>query len=207
MKLELVGLRAEKTKTPDLDAVVGSFRQADPDYVIVHGFAGGCLPDLVKKCRAAHMKCQFIGTVWEVHEGLLDELGPLADGLLAVSPYSRWWMEDVPMIKKIREYGAKHHPEVKQRPVAYMMGFASGLISVEVLKRADRAGRLNYDGMVEGRTHLTEFDTGGLTAPLTNYNNCFPHARIWKANVSTGRLEPESGWATFRMVRHIEGYQ
>jgi branched-chain amino acid transport system substrate-binding protein len=207
MQLQLVSLRAEKIRPTDLDAVVNSFRQADPDYVIVHGFAGGCLTDLVKKCRAANMKCQFMGTVWEVHQKIVDELGPLAQGLLAVSPYSRWWMEDMPMIKRIREYGTKHHPEVKHRPVAYMVGFASGLIFVEVLRKADKAGKLNYDGMVEALKNIKDFDTGGLTAPLTNYNNRFPQARIWKANASAGRLEPESDWTSFRLKRNIEGYQ
>lgn len=204
MKLALVADLVEEIKPKDLDASVKTLVESNPDYVIVHGFVGTCLPDLIKKARAAGLKCQFAGTYWEAHKGVLDALGPLGDGLLGVNPYARWWMEHVPMIKKIREYNARHHPEVKHRPTQYMFGFASGLIFVEILRQADKAGKLNYDGMVEALKNLKDFDTGGLTAPLTCYNNSFPQARVWRANAASGQFEPITEWLTFRLKRHIE---
>ena len=207
MKLELVALACEKLEQPDLDEVVRSLRQSHPDYVIIHGFAGKITTDFVRKCRAADMKSQIIGTLWEVSETIFQELGPVADGILAVSPYSRWWMDDVPMIKKMRDFGAQRHPETKHRPVSYMVGFTSGLIFVEVMRRADKAGKLNYDGMIAALKSIQGFDTGGLTAPLTNHNNHFPQARIWRGKASSGHFEPESEWTSFRLKRNVEGYQ
>jgi branched-chain amino acid transport system substrate-binding protein len=204
MNLELVAEITEALVPKDVDVVVNKVRQADPDYVLVHGFAGAGLPDVVRKARSAGMKCQFAVTFWEAHKTVLDQLGTAGEGLVAVSPYSRWWMEDLPMIKKIRAFNAKHHPEVRHRPSHYMLGFASGLIFVELMRQADKAGKLNYDGMVEALRNMKDFDTGGLTAPLTCYNNSFPQARIWKADVSKGQFVPETDWTTFRLKRSID---
>jgi len=43
----------------------------------------------------------------------------------------------------------QQHPQVTHRTTQYMCGFASGLIFAEVMRRADRAGNLNYDGMID----------------------------------------------------------
>ncbi len=204
MKLNLVAETAEQISPKDLDATVEILRKAAPDYVIVHGFTGKCMPDLVKKCRAAGLACRFIGTFWEVSEQTVAVLGPLSEGLLAVNPTARWSMDHVPMVRKIREFNAKHHPEIKYRTSYYMGGFVAGMVFVEVIRRADRAGRLNYDGMVEALKNMKDFGTGGLTAPLTCYNNSFPQARIWKANPATGEFDPETDWTTFRLKRRIE---
>jgi len=55
-------------------------------------------------------------------------------------------MEDVPMIKKIRDYSAKHYPDVKYRSLNYLVTFTSAKIFVECLRKADAAGQLNGDG-------------------------------------------------------------
>lgn len=87
---------------------------------------------------------------------------------------------------------------ITYRPNYYMEGFATGLIFVEVLKRADKAGDLNYNGLVKALHSLTDFQTEGLMAPLTIKNNRFPVARIWKANVAAGQYEPASEWLVLR---------
>ncbi|MEW6348238.1 MAG: ABC transporter substrate-binding protein [Thermodesulfobacteriota bacterium] len=204
MKLDLVGERAESPKPKDLNETVEFFRKANPDYLIVHGFAGACLTELVKKSREAGLGCRFIGTYWEVSKKNLMELGPLAEGILTVNPYALWPMDHIPMVRKIRELNAKNHPEVSYRTTHYMGGFAAGMIFLEIMRHADKAGKLNYDGMVEALRNLKDFETGGLTSPLTCYNNSFPQARIWKANPATREFEPETDWTTFRLKRQIE---
>ncbi len=101
------------------------------------------------------------------------------------------------MIKKIRAYTAANYPDVKARPLFYMQGFLSGLVFVETLRKADKAGKRDYQGMVEALQSLKDFDTGGLTAPLTIKNNRFPIGRIWRANAEKGIFEPESDWIRF----------
>ena len=97
---------------------------------------------------------------------------------------------DVSKDPKIKQFNANHHPDIMFRPNSYMQGFVTGMIFVECLKRAERAGQLNSDGLVKALKSLKGFETGGLTAPLTIKNNRFPVARIWQANVEKGIFEP-----------------
>ncbi len=43
---------------------------------------------------------QIHGHILSVIQWLLDKLGPLAEGYMGISPYTYWWDDDAPMIKK-----------------------------------------------------------------------------------------------------------
>ncbi len=150
LRLTVVGEETADIKGADVTKQIEALNKANPDYVILHGFFVAPVPDVIKKSREIGMKCIFMGTFWGATETLLEKLGPLADDYLAVNPYSYWWMEDEPMIKKIRAYTASNYPDVKSRPLFYMQGFFSGIVFTETLRRADKSGKLNYDGLVEG---------------------------------------------------------
>jgi branched-chain amino acid transport system substrate-binding protein len=177
-------------KATDFKEEVARLKDKNPDFIIFHGFVLKPVPEVIKMCKEAGMKSKFMGLFWTATKDVLDQLGPKAEGYLVVNPYAYWGMTDVPMIKKIMDYNAKHHPDVSWRDNYYMQGFATGLIFVEVLRRADKAGSLNYDGLVKALQGLKDFSTGGLTAPLTIKSNRFPVAKIWAANVTKGTYEP-----------------
>ena len=189
-RLHLVAEETSKPGAKDISAQVKNLRAKNPDYIIFHGYVLSPVSEVIKKCRELGMNSTFMGTFWGTTKMLLDKLGPLAEGYLGVNPYNFWWMEHVPMIQKIKHYNGVHHPEVTFRPNSYMQGFVTGLIFVECLKRADRAGELNSEGLVKALKSIKGFETGGLTAPLTIKNNRFPVARIWQANVEKGIYEP-----------------
>jgi branched-chain amino acid transport system substrate-binding protein len=189
-RLHLVAEETSKPGAKDVSAQIRKLKEKNPDYIIFHGYVLSPVPEVIKKCRELGMHSTFMGTFWGTTKMLLDKLGPLAEGYLGVNPYNFWWMEDVPMIQKIKQFNANHHPEVTFRPNSYMQGFVTGMIFVECLKRADRAGQLNSDGLVKALKSLKGFETGGLTAPLTIKNNRFPVARIWQASVEKGIFEP-----------------
>ena len=88
----------------------------------------------------------------------------------------------------------KHHPDVQYRPTSYMQGFFTGLVFVECLKRADKAGDLTGDGLVKALQSIKDFDVGGLMAPITVVNNKIPMGRVYKANVGKKMFEPISDW-------------
>jgi len=198
LKLDLVAEEVAQVGAVDVTSQVLDLKRKSPDYVIFQGFVMTPVATVIKQCRDFGMKCQFMGTFWGATKMLLDNLGPLAEGYLAVNPYMYWWNDDVPMIKKIKEYTAKKYPSVTYRDNSYMQGFMTGLLFVECLKRADAAGQLNYDGLVKALQSLKDFDSGGLSAPLTIQNNRFPIARVWKANVEKKIFEPVSDWISLR---------
>ncbi len=196
LKLELVAEEVAQVGAVDVTSQVLDLKRKKPDYVIFQGFVISPVGTVIKQCRDFGMKCKFMGTFWGTTKMLLDKLGPLAEGYMGVNPYNYWWMDDVPMIKKIKEYTKKKYPDVNYRPNSYMQGFMTGLIFVECLKRADKAGELNGDGLVKALKSIKNLDTGGLSAPFTWKDNKFPVARVWKANVQKKIFEPASDWIT-----------
>jgi branched-chain amino acid transport system substrate-binding protein len=194
LRLKLVTEEVVPLGAKDVSALIADLKDKDPDYVIFQGFLFEPVPQVIKACRDLGMKCKFMGTFYGASKWMLDKLGPLAEDYLVVSPYAWWWNEDVPMIKKIRDYTAKNYPDVKFRDVTYMRGFMSILIAAECMRRADRAGQLNREGVAKALQAVKDFDSGGLSAPLTVWNNRFPVARVWEANPKKGIYEPVSDW-------------
>ncbi|MBI5572051.1 MAG: ABC transporter substrate-binding protein [Desulfomonile tiedjei] len=194
LNLDLVAEEVAAVGAVDVTSQVLDLKRKQPDFVIFQGFVMDPVATVIKQCRDFGLKCTFMGTFWGTTTMLLDKLGPLAEGYMGVNPYNDWEMQDIPMIKKIRDYTAKNYPDVKSRPNSYMQGFVTGLLFVECLKRADKAGELTGDGLVKALQSIKDFGTGGLTAPLTWKSNKFPVARIWKANVQKKIFEPASDW-------------
>jgi branched-chain amino acid transport system substrate-binding protein len=194
LRLKLVAEVAVPLGTTDISAQIGQLKASDPDYVIFQGFLVDPVPGVIKACRDMGMKCTFMGTFWGATKIILDKLGPLAEGYMAVNPYMYWWNDDVPMIKKVRDYNSKARPEVTYRDNFYMQVLMNSLISFECLRRADKAGQLNGPGLVKALKSLKDFDSGGLSAKFTIKNNRFPVARIWRANVEKKIYEPASDW-------------
>jgi len=194
--LDLVAEEVAQAGSVDVTSQVLDLKRKTPDFVIFQGFVVDPVPTIIKQCRDFGMKTQFMGTFWAASKMVVENLGPMAEGYMAVNPYMYWWNDDVPMIKKIKAYTAKTYPKVTYRDNSYMQGFMTGLIFVECLKRADKAGELNGPGLVKALQSLKDFDSGGLSAPYTVKNNKFPVARVWKANVEKKILEPVSDWIT-----------
>ena len=194
LRLKLVAEEVTPLGAKDLKSQIMDLKAKDPDYVIFQGFLYAPVPQVIKACRDLGMTCKFMGTFYGSSKWLLDKLGPLAEGYLGISPYVWWWDEDVPMIKKIRDYTAKTYPDVKFRDLNYMRGFMSVLIAVECMRRADRAGQLNRRGIAKALQTIKNFDSGGLSAPWTIHNNRFPVAKVWEAKPEKGIYEPASDW-------------
>jgi branched-chain amino acid transport system substrate-binding protein len=128
---------------------------------------------------------------------VVERIGPDGPKFLGVSPYAYWWMEDVPMIQKLRDFTAKNYPDVTERPLPYIVAFTAGKIFVECLRKAEAAGELNAEGLTKALKSLKDFDTGGLTPPLTIRENRFPIARVLQSNPAKGIFEPVSDWIAF----------
>lgn len=194
LRLRLVGEEVVPVGAKSLAAQIGDLKKNDPDYVIFHGFLFAHVPQVMKACRDLGMKARFMGTFYLSSKWMLDRLGPLAEGYMAVNPYMYWWNDDVPTIKQIRGYTARNYPDVKLRDIFYMRGFMSVLLSAECLRRADAAGGLNRQGVANALQTIKNFDSGGLSAPWTVFNNRFPVARVWAAKPDKGVYEAASDW-------------
>jgi len=197
LRLELVGEVVGDIKGGDHKAQIEELKLKRPDWVILHGWMGPNNGALIKQCRDLELKAEIITTIWGAQKSVVEGMGPDGPTFLAVSPYAYWWMDDVPMIRKLKAYTAKNYPDVTDRPLPYIVAFTAGKIFVECLRKADSAGELNGEGLTKVLQSLKDFDTGGLTPPLTIKENRFPLARVLKSNPAKGIFEPVSDWIAF----------
>ncbi len=192
--LNLVAEEVAKVGGVDITSQVLDLKRKKAEYVIFQGFVLSPIPAVLKQARDYGLKAKFMGTFWGTHKMLLDKLGPLAEGYLGVMPYAFYYQTEIPMIQKIRAWTEKHYPKVKYRTTAYMQGFFTGLVFVECLKRADKAGELNGPGLAKALQSLKDVETGGLMCPYTVVDNKIPYGRVYKANVAKKIFEPISDW-------------
>lgn len=195
--LELVGEVVGNIAGGDHKTQIEELKLKNPDWVILHGWINEANGPLIKQCHDLGLKSQIVTTLWGAQKNVVELLGPEGPSFLAISPYAYWWMDDVPMIKRLRAYTAKNYPDVADRPLAYIVAFTAGKIFVDCLRKADAAGQLNGEGVTKVLQSLKEFDTGGLTPPLTIRQNRFPIARVLKSNPAKGIFDPVSDWIEF----------
>jgi len=192
--LELVAEEVSKVGSVDVTSQVLDMKRKGVEYCIFQGFVLSPVPAVMKQAKDYGLKCKFMGTFWTTNKMLLDKLGPMADNYMGVMPYSFYYEENVPMIKKIIEWNKKHHPDVTYRPTSYMQGFVNGLLYVEALKRADKEGALTGDGLVKAMNSIKDVDFGGIMAPVTITDNKIPMGRVFKGNSKTLQFEAVSDW-------------
>ncbi|MGD8257211.1 MAG: ABC transporter substrate-binding protein, partial [Desulfobacterales bacterium] len=192
--LNLVAEEVAKVGAVDVTSQVLDLKRKKAEYVIFQGYVLSPVSAVIKQARDYGLKVKFMGTHWGTHKMLLDKMGPLAEGYLGVMPYAFYYQQDVPMIQKIRAWNQKHHPDVTYRPTSYMQGFFTGLVFVECLKRADKAGDLSGGGLVKALQSIKDVNVGGLMAPITVINNKIPMGRVYKADVAKKEFVPISDW-------------
>jgi branched-chain amino acid transport system substrate-binding protein len=192
--LNLVAEEVSKVGGVDVSTQVLDMKRKKAEYIIFQGFVLSPVDAVIKQSKDYGLNAKFMGTFWGTHKMLLDKLGPLADGYMGVMPYAFYWQEDIPMIRKIREWNQKHHPDIDYRPTSYMQGFMSGLILVETMRRADKMGQLNGDGLVKALQSIKNFDVQGLMAPVSVVNNKIPMGKVYRANGNTKLFEAVSDW-------------
>jgi len=192
--LNLVAEEVAKVGGVDVASQVLDMKRKKAQYIIFQGFVLSPVSTVIKQSRDYGLKAKFMGTFWGTHKMLLDKMGPLADGYLGVMPYAFYYQKNIPMMQKIKAWNQKHHPDVNYRPTSYMQGFFTGLVFTECLRRADRAGDLTGDGLVNALRSLKNFDVGGLMAPITVVNNKVPMGRVYRANAAKKQFEPISDW-------------
>ena len=113
------------------------------------------------------------------------------------------WFDDAPGVARMKEITLRYHPVSKEPKYAeefgsnryYTKGWLGALILAEGAKRAGKD--LNHETLVAGLEKIRNFDTGGLTGPISygpnrrKANDC---GRFCKADVEKERFVAISGW-------------
>ena len=140
--------------------------------------------------------------------GSIPQMGDISDGIVGIT-YDTYPQENIPAIPFINEYLARYlavSPQLKRVPYdsAYMNLVVDQLLYTEVLGRAiDKVGyeKLNGQAVKEAMDTIKNFDTMGLTTPLTfgpdqrqGQNKLRMGKIVWKGPEGIPAIVPMTDW-------------
>ncbi|KAF0118884.1 MAG: amino acid/amide ABC transporter substrate-binding protein HAAT family [bacterium] len=128
--------------------------------------------------------------------------GKAAENQYGVSTCASWY-DDAPGVARMKEVTLRYHPVSKEPKYAedfgsnryYTKGWLGALIFAEGAKRAGKD--LNHETLVTGLEKIRDFDTGGLTAPISygpDRRKANDSGKFYKADVGKERFVAISGW-------------
>jgi branched-chain amino acid transport system substrate-binding protein len=201
MGLDLVLEEETKFTGVDVTAHAIKLRNARPDYVIFHGYAGNIWPEIVKLAREYGVKAQFMGTLYGSHPEIVAGVGQAVDGFLgSVSVELVLKDRTEPMLKTIdgylRTWTAK--PYTGFANVGYMQSWGTALILREAIGRAIDAGKpLNGETLIAEINGLKDWDSGGIFGvPISFDKNRIPYGVVYDYSWPNGQftVKRASAW-------------
>ncbi len=170
---ELFGFRVGPDQDISIFAVdarsqVEAMKSFKPD-LIYHGNTALSVAATIREADAAGLAADHIVNSWAFDENLIRLAGAAAEGVMGASGCA-YYGQDVPLMDTIKMYGEKYNPGVpaKKRSVRTIQGWANVLALREALKRADTAGDISGETIMEvGFETFDGVDIGLGVSPLT----------------------------------------
>ena len=144
----------------DAEVQVGRLMECRPDFIWVGGTTHSTAV-LLKEAGKQGLRTRFIVNQWGNDEYLIDLAGEDADGVLGLQA-AACYGDDVPGMKAICEV-TRGVP----KPTHYVRGWVSMMVLCEGLRIAEARGELTGLGIKNALDTLKDFNTQGLTAPIT----------------------------------------
>ena len=168
---------------PDLTPQMLPLKSREPDLVIFNNVAA---PTAVgaKGARAAGLQ-STLGTInWGIGETTLKVGGDAVSGMLGAGAFA-FLDEDRPGHKEIKDFNEKKGVDWRTLPINYVQGWVTMKVMLEGVNRAE--GAVTGESIKKGLETLKDFDTGGVTAPITFTD------RSHKGNLSTRIYRADAG--------------
>jgi branched-chain amino acid transport system substrate-binding protein len=193
--IDVVNEIVTKAGAVDVTSEVLQLKKTNPDYVIFQGYILSPIIEVIRATKDFGLKTKFMGTFWSMDKGIIDKLGPDADGYMGVNAYAYYYDDSAPGIAAMRAYNQKAHPDVKYQPNSYIQGWFTGMVYVEAVKRVVAAGKpVTGENLAAILDTIKDWDTGGVTGKVTFVNHKAGVGRVYKANAQKGVFEPASDW-------------
>ena len=177
----------------DATTQVLHLKRVKADHIIVHCNIGSAVAFL-RDARKYSLKAKFFGGYYSCDEDVVKLVGKAANNLWGVHTFSSWF-EDNPGMKNLRGATMGYEPKPKTRNRFYVQGWVMASICAEGMRKAGKD--LNHETLVDALEKFKDFDTQGLTAPITYSSTSHKpkeYTRVYKANVEKGVLEPVTDW-------------
>lgn len=158
--IEVAMPRGATDLTPQLQQVQNA------DYIIIQNTSGPAAL-AVKGAKQLGMKAQFINLNWGTDENFIKLAGDAAEGVLGTSPFA-FPGDNVEGLKPIREYTQQKGINLDEKGLHFVQGWITMDVMAEGIKRAlEKGGTLTGEQIKAALETLNNYDTGGITAPIT----------------------------------------
>lgn len=201
MGIDIVLEQETKFVEVDVTAHAIKVRQAQPDYVIFHGYAANVWPEVVKLLRDYGVQAQVMGTLFGSHPDVVSTVGSAADGYLGtVTVNLLVGQTDTPMMKIVDGYMRTwtDKPYTGYANIGYMQSWATALLLRQAIGSAIEKGvELNGSNLIAEMASIKDFDGGGVFGTKIGFeNNRIPYGVLYRYNVSDGKISvtEETPW-------------
>jgi branched-chain amino acid transport system substrate-binding protein len=139
-----------------------NMKKFNPDWAWIGGTVSSTAV-IIKDAAKLGLNTKFLINVWGFDENLPKLAGDAVnERAYGMGPFAMWG-SDVPGMKAPMEMHNSKHPD-DSHTVHYIQGWSSMMVMWEGLKRASTLDGPSVKAAIET---LKDFDTGGLTAPVT----------------------------------------
>jgi branched-chain amino acid transport system substrate-binding protein len=153
----------------DFKAQCLALQSSGANYAFMGNTTGANIA-LLRSCATVGVNVQFMANIWGMDEPGMKASGKAADGLVWVVGQAQWG-SDVPGMKTFREISKLSDPAgTAYRPLPYVRGACQVLYLGEAMRMADKAGKLDGEGIkaaLEGMQDFVPFGTNGMCPAVT----------------------------------------
>lgn len=139
-------------------------KQKGADYAYINVTTTG-VSLILRDAKKLGLSTKFGSNPYGFSEALVAVAGPVAEGVTGVVPHAPFGV-DVPGMKKLVAFHRAKHPN-DTHDLMYVRGWSYVEVWTEALRRADKAGQLNSEGVKAALETFKDFDLGGIAANVT----------------------------------------
>jgi branched-chain amino acid transport system substrate-binding protein len=142
---------------------LGRIKANNTDFVIIQETAWATSV-IIKNAKKMGLKTRFIGLSWSGDDKLVALAGSAAEGFMGVFPVV-YDDANIPGLKIIRESFPAGGQTDERINLRYINGWTAAMIMLEGVKRA--GDDISGPSIKKGLESMRDFDTGGLTYPVS----------------------------------------
>lgn len=194
LRMEIVHEEVTPASFTDATPIVLNLRRANPDFVILQGYALSVEPLILRTAREQGLKATFMGTYYSAELALIQRAGPAAEGFI-VTYHNPYWYDTLNQgVQELLRFRQRKGRDTSYRTTYYMGSAAAMFAIAEAMRRAAQAGRLSRAGVAEYLEKMEDYTAFGLSRDFKFVNHRLPQTKLYRANTRTGRFDAITDW-------------
>ncbi|MGB0086622.1 MAG: ABC transporter substrate-binding protein, partial [Rhodomicrobiaceae bacterium] len=145
----------------DYTAQCLTIKDGGANYAYLANTAGSNI-SVIKACKAAGVKVQFLGNVWGMDENAAKAAGEAADGVVFPVRTGIVWNGEAPGMATLKQISAISGDANTYRPVHYLAGVCSAMYMVEAMEWAAKNGGVNGPNVQKGMYQKKDWVPAGM---------------------------------------------